>query len=99
MTHATAYYDIFEYAKDLKKAGVPEAQIEAQVKFEKAKDDIIHGNSVTRHDIELVQKDIESVRKEIESAKKDTIIWLSGIIGTIVTFGPVLSKYLLRLIN
>jgi hypothetical protein len=41
-------YDIFELAKDLKKAGVKDAVIDAQVKFEKSKDEAMLNTLVTK---------------------------------------------------
>lgn len=62
-------YDIFELAKDLKKAGVNDAVIDAQVKFEKAKDEAMLNTLATKNDL----------RQEIDIVKKDIIIWLGGI--------------------
>jgi len=51
MTHTT--YDIFELAKDLKKAGVNDDAINAQVKFEKAKDENFNNTLATKKDLEM----------------------------------------------
>lgn len=51
-------YDIFELAKDLKKAGVNDDVIEAQVKFEKSKDEAMLNTLATKHDIALILKDL-----------------------------------------
>lgn len=50
MTHAITY-DIFELAKDLKKSKISEDAIDAIVKFEKAKDEAILNNLVTKQDL------------------------------------------------
>lgn len=118
MTHSVAY-DIFELAKDLKEANVSEKQIDALIKFEKAKDEHLLNNLATKKDIEdlkvatktdisLIQRDIEDlkistkidlnheielVRKEIQLSQKNTVLWLSGIMTTLL-YGPVIIKYL-----
>ena len=50
MTHSVAY-DIFELAKDLKKSKISEDAIDAIVKFEKAKDEALLNNLVTKQDL------------------------------------------------
>jgi hypothetical protein len=79
MTHSIAY-DIFELAKDLKEANVSEKEINAFVKFEKAKDEHLLNNLSTKKDIEdlkvSTKKDIEdlkvSTKKDIEDLKVST---------------------------
>jgi predicted RNA methylase len=67
MTIITTKYDIFELAKDLKEAGVndkvinaqvkfekaKEENINAQVKFEKAKDELLNDTLVTKKDLTI----------------------------------------------
>jgi hypothetical protein len=51
MTHTTMVYDIFDLAKDLKKAGVKDEIIDAQIKFEKAKDEAMINTLATKGDV------------------------------------------------
>jgi hypothetical protein len=51
MTHNTGTYDIFELAKGLKDANIPEEAINAFVKFEKAKDESMINNLATKNDV------------------------------------------------
>lgn len=103
MTHSIAY-DIFELAKDLKEANVSEKEINAFVKFEKAKDEHLLNNLATKkdiedlkvstkHDIALVQKDI----KALETSLKKDIMWIKtigGLFGSIIlgALGILLSR-------
>ena len=83
MAH-TIILDTYDYAKALKKANVPEEQIEVEVARDKERtkaiNEIIDNNLATKHDILLVQKDIatveSSLKKDIEAIKKDMIIKL-----------------------
>lgn len=79
MTHSIAY-DIFELAKDLKEANVSEKEINAFVKFEKAKDEHLLNNLSTKKDIEDLKV---STKKDLEISiaivKRDIIICLGAI--------------------
>ena len=68
MTCSTTY-DIFELAKDLKKAKVSQEEIDAFVKFEKTKDEVVANTLATKKDLS----------HEIALAKRDIIIWLGSI--------------------
>jgi hypothetical protein len=104
MAH-TFILDTYDYAKALKNANVPEAQIEAEVARDKERtkaiNEIIDNNLATKHDISLVQKDIETVRKDLESKietiKKDIIIKLGymlivGFTLTIAILGFLIKR-------
>lgn len=75
-------YDIFELAKDLKKAGVNDAVIDAQVKFEKAKDEAMLNTLVTKQDF---KHGFELMDAKIDSIYNKTVITL-GIIN-VATIG------------
>lgn len=60
-THRIAY-DILELADNLKKAGVKDEIIQAQVKYEKARDIALKDDLATKHDIELLRKDITWIK-------------------------------------
>ena len=96
MTHSIAY-DIFDLAKDLKEANVSEKEIDALIKFEKAKDEHLLNNLATKKDIEdlkiSTKHDIALVQKDIQLSQKNTVLWLSGIMTTLL-YGPVIIKYL-----
>ena len=68
MAH-TITLDTYDYAKALKKANVPDAQIEVEVARDKERtkaiNEIIDNNLATKTDILLLKKDIEAVKKDI----------------------------------
>ena len=74
----TTTYDIFELAEDLKKAGVNEAAIKAQIKFEKAKDEVFTTTLATKKDIEDLKI---ATKKDLELALKDQLLKLCYIMG------------------
>jgi len=92
-------YDIFELAKDLKKAGINEAAADAIVKFEKAKDDNINNNLITKEDLKteiaLVRKDLKT---EIALVRKD-IKWMICIGGAYMSITIGLLVYIIQKIN
>ena len=71
MTHVIIL-DTYDYAKALKKANVPESQIEVEVARDKERtkaiNEAINNNLSTKHDICLLQKEIYNVES---SLKKD----------------------------
>jgi hypothetical protein len=75
-------YDVFALANDLKRANVSEAQIEAFVKFEKAKDENYLNTLATKKDldstVELIRKDIKIIDERTKN-----IFWVIGIVGFI----------------
>ena len=71
MTHYVAY-DIFELAKDLKEANVSEKEINAFIKFEKAKDEATLNTLATKLDIKILDDKIK------------TILWVIGVGFTVL---------------
>jgi hypothetical protein len=70
--NTTITYDIFELAKDLKKAGINEAATDAIVKFEKTKNEAYLNTLVTK-------KDSNDLKKDMQIMRRDIIIWLGSI--------------------
>jgi hypothetical protein len=70
--NTTTTYDIFELAKDLKKAGINEAATDAIVKFEKTKNEAYLNTLVTK-------KDSNDLKKDMQIMRRDIIIWLGSI--------------------
>lgn len=68
MAHSVAY-DIFDLAKDLKEANVPEKAIDAYVKFQKSKCEVLLNNLTTKNELE----------RPIAIVKRDIIICLGAI--------------------
>ncbi|MEI8054522.1 MAG: hypothetical protein WCH10_00770 [bacterium] len=105
MTHAaTATFDIFQFAKNLQKAGVNESQVEAQVEFAKAQvefvkeqtdaiNDLIYGNLATKQDIKELDLKIELVRKDIVNMGYRTVIATGGMISV----GVAILGFLIKL--
>ena len=100
MAH-TITLDTYDYAKALKKANVPDAQIEVEVARDKERtkaiNEIIDNNLATKTDILLLKKDIEAVKKDIEAVKKDIIIKLGymlivGFTLTIAILGFLIKR-------
>ena len=71
MTHYVAS-DIFELAKDLKEANVSEKEINAFIKFEKAKDEATLNTLATKLDIKILDDKIK------------TILWVIGVGFTVL---------------
>jgi hypothetical protein len=96
MSHHTIVFDTFQYAKDLKKAGFTEIQIETQVKYAKKQCDdvlaIIDNNLATKHDIELLRKDIEIIRKDTKY-----IMLIGSIFGAMIPIGFTILGFLIKL--
>ncbi|CAL7961348.1 conserved hypothetical protein [Gammaproteobacteria bacterium] len=103
MAHA-ATFDIFQFAKNLQKAGVNEGQVEAQVEFAKAQiefikeqtdtiNDLIDGSLATKQDIKELDLKIELVRKDIASMGYKTIIATGGM----VSVGVAILGFLIKL--
>ena len=98
MIHAITF-DTFRYAKELKKAGFTEIQVDTQVKFAKEQtdtiNDFIDSNIATKQDIKETQQNIKEIQKDIkelelkmelkmELIKKDLTIKLVGILGSMI---------------
>jgi len=81
MTTNTIKYDIIELAKDLKAAGVNEKAIDAQVKFEKAKEENSNDTLVTKKDL---KSEIDLVRKDLTIEGYKIIVTLAVLIPTIM---------------
>ena len=79
--NTTTIYDIFDLAQDLKKANVPQEQIDALIKFEKAKDETITKTLATKEDILAAKNDL---KKEIETNGYKTILALVVLIPTVM---------------
>lgn len=92
MTHATTY-DIFELAKDLKKAGVKDNIIEAQIKFEKAKDEAILNTLVTKKDLEY---GFGLMDAKINSIYNKTVITLGIINVATIGIAVAIIGYLIK---
>ena len=56
-------FNPFKYVDELREAGVPDKQAEAQIKVLSA---VMESELATKHDIELVKHDIELVKKDIK---------------------------------
>lgn len=88
----TITFDTHFHAKNLKKAGFNDDQIEAQLALAQAQTDFINNNLATKNDIDLVHKEIKnlenSLRKEISYLK-----WMLGIIILILII-PYITKLL-----
>lgn len=104
MAH-TIILDTYDYAKALKKANVPEEQIEVEVARDKERtkaiNEIIDNNLATKHDILLVQKDIatveSSLKKDIEAIKKDMIIKLGYMLLAGFTLTIAILSFLIKI--
>ena len=98
MAHAIIL-DTYEYAKALKKANVPDVQIEAEIARDKERtkaiNEAIDDNLATKHDISLIQKDIKILDVKIESIKNNTktILWLIGSVAFIFTSTQLLKIF------
>lgn len=88
--NTTITYDIFELAKDLKKAGINEAATDAIVKFEKTKDEAHLNTLATKKDLNDLEIRIEL---KIEKTYNKTIIWLSSVIGLATTILGLIQIY------
>ena len=61
-------FNAFKYIDELREAGVPDEQAEAQIKVLSA---AMENELATKHDMELVKYDLELVRKDIETIRAD----------------------------
>ena len=86
----TITFDTHFHAKNLKKAGFNDDQIEAQLALAQAQTDFINNNLATKNDIASVKNDIASVKKDLN------ILWLKMTItlGSIMLTGLGLIKLL-----
>ena len=86
-------FNPFKYVDELREAGVPDKQAEAQIKVLSA---VMESELATKHDIELVKHDIELVKKDIKELEiklsgeirdsQHSIIWkLTGIFTALLT--------------
>jgi hypothetical protein len=95
MSH-TITLDTYEYAKALKKANVPDAQIEVEVARDKERtkaiNEVIDNNLATKHDIELVRKDIKIIEERIANIEKNQnkwgwiLVFISSLTALLITF-------------
>ena len=80
MTHAITF-DTFQYAKELKKVGFTEAQVDTQVNFAKKQtdniNDFIDDNIATK-------QDIKELELKMELIKRDLTIRLVSILGSMM---------------
>jgi CRISPR/Cas system-associated endonuclease Cas3-HD len=72
-------YDIFQYTKDLKKAGEKDDIIEVHAKFAESHVNYLDNNIVKKNDlkleIELVRKDIKIIEERIVNTDKNINKW------------------------
>jgi len=95
MAHAIIL-DTYEYAKALKKANVPDVQIEAEIARDKERtkaiNEAIDDNLATKHDIELIRKDIKIIEERIANIEKNQnkwgwiLVFTSSLTALLVTF-------------
>lgn len=96
MSH-TIILNTYEYAKALKRANVPDAQIEVEVARDmertKAINEVIDNNLATKQDIKMLEKDIKILETKIESinSKTNIILWVIGATGFIASFPQILK--------
>jgi hypothetical protein len=105
MAHAITF-DTFQYAKDLKKAGFTEIQIETQVKYakEQAKgiNEWIDDSLATKQDIKELDLKIELVRsdlrKDMALIRKDMkyILVMGSIFGSMIPIGFAILAFLMQ---
>lgn len=86
-------YTILELAEDLEKAKVPKAEIEAFIKFEKAKDNTFYKILATKEDISKLKEDISNLKAATKadiSNLKWTICFGFSILGLIMTVATII---------
>ena len=91
MTHVIIL-DTYDYAKALKKANVPESQIDVEVARDKERtkaiNEAINNNLSTKYDICLLQKEISNVgsslKKDIDILEEKLLNKLTKILGGII---------------
>jgi len=104
MTHAAIFFDTFQYAKDLQKAGYTEVQIETQVKYAKVQIDLtkeqtntinelIDNDLVTKKDL---KQEIKELELKMEKMNYNTIIILGSVLGGMIMTGITVLGYLIK---
>ena len=101
MTQHAITFDTFQYAKDLKKAGFTEIQVETHVKYAKEQanniSELIDDNLATKKDIKELELKIElseeRTNRNIAQMGYKTIIGLGSMITVLGTVLGVLIKY------
>lgn len=83
MSHAITI-DTHFHAKNLKKAGFNDEQIETQLALAQSQTDFINNNLATKHDIELIRKDLEHGISKLESRITTKLVAITVIIPTIL---------------
>ena len=97
MAQHTITFDTFQYAKDLKKAGFTEIQVETQVKYAKEQannvNEVINDDLATKQDMKALKQELKQDIKElktelelkIEQMGCKTIVGLGSMIAISVT--------------
>lgn len=82
-------FDVVEYIKKLRNAGVSQeiAEVQAQEMehviesvLEQAKNAIDNKELATKHDIKELELKIEQTKAEIHKSKYDIVIWVAGLL-------------------
>lgn len=106
MTHVIIL-DTYDYAKALKKANVPESQIDVEVARDKertkAVNEAINNNLSTKYDICLLQKEISNVgsslKKDIDILEEKLLNKLTKRLGGIIIGCATILGLLIKFYN
>ena len=82
---ATTYtLDTLEFAKTMRKAGMPEKQCEALAEELKGIEENSIKNLATKADISLLSQEIKLVRKDLTNIALTAVITICGFLGTVM---------------
>lgn len=88
--------DTYRYAKKLKEAKVPEAQIEVEVTRDAERtaaiNKMINEDLATKYDVALIQKDIKELELKIEQIRRDM-----KFVGALIMLGMAALGLLIKL--
>jgi len=97
MTHATIFFDTFQYAKDLQKSGFTEIQVETQVKYAKEQanniNELIDNNLITKRDLQEAKQELEF---KMEKMSYKIIITLGSTLGGIIVTSVTILGFLIK---
>lgn len=104
MAQHTIAFDTFQYAKDLKKAGFTEIQVETHVKYAKEQanniSELINDDLATKKDIKELELRIElseeRTNKNIAKMGYKTIVVLGGMLGSMLAIGVIVLGFLIN---
>lgn len=99
----TITIDTHLHAKNLKRVGFSDEQVDAQLALAQAQTDFINNNLATKTNIFLIQRDIAELRKDtkhdialvlkIIEERTKVLIWIGCIIGFIIGTPQVLKLF------